>query len=163
MVRLLRHVFALPGVVARAFPGSALHNIEAAIAQGEKQHGGELRFAVEAALDPLPLLRGQTARERALEAFAELRVWDTEANNGVLLYLLLADRDVEIVADRGFNAAVPREDWEQVCRAMEAELRAGRYEAGALEGLRRIAVLMARPFPPRARRPDELSNRAALL
>jgi uncharacterized membrane protein len=140
-----------------------MDNIEAAIAESEKRHGGEVRFAVEAALDPLPLLRRQSARERAVEVFSELGVWDTEANNGVLLYLLLADHDVEIVADRGFNARVPQAEWEAVCRAMEAELRAARYEAGVLEGVRRIGEIMARHFPPRARKREELSNRAALL
>jgi uncharacterized membrane protein len=163
MVRFFQHLLSLPGAVARAFPASALEKIEEQIKESEKRHGGEIRFAVEAALDPLPLLRGQTARERALEAFAELGVWDTEANNGVLLYLLLADHDVEIVADRGFNARVPQAEWEAVCRAMEAELRAARYEAGVLEGLRRIGAIMARHFPPRAGKREELSNRPALL
>ena len=163
LLRFCRHVFSPPGAVARAFPAEALDRIEQAIGESEAQHGGEIRFAVEAALDPLPRFRGQSARERAVEVFSELRVWDTEANNGVLLYLLLADHDVEIVADRGFNARVPPAAWEEVCRAMEAELRAARYAAGALEGVRRIGAILARHFPPRARKREELSNRAALL
>jgi uncharacterized membrane protein len=161
--RFCRHVFSLPGAVARAFPGDAFDRIEKAIRETETRHGGEIRFAVDAALEPLALLRGQSARERAVQAFAELGVWDTEHNNGVLLYLLLADRDVEIVADRGFNAKVTREEWEDVCRAMEAELRAGRHAPAVVEGVRRIAAIMARHFPARANEPNELPNRPAVL
>ena len=161
--RVTRHLFALPGSVARAFPPSALSNMEKAIAASEKLHGGEIRFALEATLDPLPLLRGQTARQRALQAFAELGVWDTEQNNGVLLYLLLADRDVEIVADRGFNGKVASAEWEGVCRAMESALRDGRYEAAVSEGIARAAGLIARHFPPRRREPNELPDRPSVL
>jgi uncharacterized membrane protein len=161
--RGLRHLFSLPGAVARAFPAATLSSIEDAIRESEKLHGGEIRFAVEAALDPLPLLRGQSARQRAIQAFAELGVWDTEHNNGVLLYLLLADRDVEIVADRGFNAKVSADQWEQVCRAIESALAAGRYEAAVVEGVRRIAGLIARHFPARSREPNELPDKPALL
>ena len=161
--RVARHLFALPGSVARAFPPSALSRIEQAIAASETRHGGEIRFAVEGALDPLPLVRGQSARQRAVQAFAELGVWDTEQNNGVLLYLLLADHDVEIVADRGLNGKVTLAEWEGVCRAMESALRAGRYEAAVTEGIAQIAGLVARHFPPRPREPNELSDQPAVL
>ena len=161
--RVTRHLFALPGSVARAFPASSFSGIERAISACEKAHGGEIRFAVEGALDPLPLLRGQTARQRAVQAFAELGVWDTEQNNGVLLYLLLADHDVEIVADRGFNGKVASAEWEGVCRAMESALRAGRYEAAVTEGVAQIAGLVARHFPPRRREPNELPDQPAVL
>ena len=163
LARFCRHVFALPGAVARAFPRTAFDDIEKAIHETETRHGGEIRVAVDAVLEPLPLLRGQSARERAVQAFAELGVWDTEQNNGVLLYLLLADRDVEIVADRGFNGKVTREEWEDVCRAMEAGLRAGRHAPAVVEGVRRIAAIMARHFPPRASEPNELPDRPAVL
>lgn len=146
--RFLRHVFALPGAVARAFPASSLSSIEKSIGESEERHGGEIRFAVEAALDPVEIFRGKTPRQRALEVFSELGVWDTEQNNGVLLYLLLADHDVEIVADRGFNGRVDAAEWEAVCREMEAALRAGRYEAAVTEAIARITALAARYFPP---------------
>jgi uncharacterized membrane protein len=162
-MRALRHLFALPGTVARAFPASSLNAIEEAVAASEKQHGGEIRFAVEAALDPLALLKNKPPRERALEVFAELGVWDTEQNNGVLLYLLLADRDVEIVADRGFNGKVSAAEWESVCTSMESSLRAGRYEPAILEGIARITALVAKHYPARAAEPDELPNRPARL
>ena len=98
---------------------SSLAAIEQAIKQSEISHEGEVRFAVEAALNTLPLLRDQSARDRAVEVFSQLRVWDTEHNNGVLIYLLLADRDVEIIADRGINVKVGSEEWEKICREME--------------------------------------------
>jgi uncharacterized membrane protein len=121
--------------------------IERAIRESEKTHRGQIRFAVEAALDTLPLLRGQTARARAVEVFSHLRVWDTEHNNGVLIYLLLADRDVEILADRGIHGRVSAEAWERVCREMEAAFRAGRFEDGALAGIRAVGALLAQHFP----------------
>ena len=158
-MRLLRHLLALPGAVARAFPASSLRKIEEAVAESEKQHGAEIRFAVEAALDPIELLRKETPRERAVQVFSEQGVWDTEQNNGVLLYLLLADRDVEIVADRGFNGKVSAAEWEAVCRAMEASLRAGRYEAAVLDAVRALTPLLARHFPAGAADQDELPNR----
>ena len=158
-MRLLRHLFTLPGSVARAFGDFA--TIEKAIADSERTHGGEIRFAVEHALDPALLLKRISPRERALQVFAELGVWDTERNNGVLLYLLLADHDVEIVADRGFNGKVSAAEWEDVCRAMEAQLRAGRHEAAVLEGIGRIAALIARSYPAADR--NELPDRAVRL
>ena len=163
MGRLLRHLFFLPGTLARAFPADTLAAIEQAIAAAERRHGGQIRFAVEGALEVGELLRGRTARERAVEVFSSLRVWDTEANNGVLLYLLLADRDVEIVADRGYNGRVSPAQWEEACRAMERSLAAGRFEEGIVAGVGRIAELAARHFPPRAAPPDELDNRPAVL
>jgi len=145
--RVWRHLLMPPGRLARAFPPAVLADIEGAIGESEQRHHAEIRFAVEAALDPLPLLSGLTARERALQAFAELRVWDTEQNNGVLLYLLLADRDVEIVADRGYNGKVSAGDWEEVCRAMEAQLALGHYREAVLEGVGRCGALAALHFP----------------
>jgi uncharacterized membrane protein len=115
-MRALRHLFALPGAVSRAFADGSLADIEQAVRRSEQLHDGQIRVAVEAALDPLHLWRGKTARQRAIEVFAELGVWDTERNNGVLLYLLLAERNVEIVADRGFNGKVTAAEWEDVCR-----------------------------------------------
>ena len=158
-MRLLRHLFALPRVVARAF--GDFSPIEKAIAEAERRHGGEIRFAVEAALDPLEIVRNKSPRQRALEVFAELGVWDTEQNNGVLLYLLLADHDVEIVTDRGFNGKVAPGEWEDVCRAMEAGLRAGRHEAAVLQGIGRIAALIERSYPAADR--NELPDRAVKL
>jgi uncharacterized membrane protein len=156
--RLLRHLATSRHLVRRRFPASALAAIEAAIAAGEQRHEPEIRFAVEAALHPRAVIRGHTPRERALALFGELRVWDTEHNTGVLIYLLLADRAVEIVADRGVAARVAPVEWQAICREIEAELRAGRSEAGALAGIRAVSDLLARHFPasgtPRREQPD---------
>jgi uncharacterized membrane protein len=159
--RLLKHAFALPGGVQRAFGAAAMRRIESAIRQSEARHGGEIRFAVEAALDPLAVWRGMTARERAIEVFSELRVWDTEGNNGVLVYLLLADRDVEIVADRGVDRRFGGAEWEEICRAMERHFAAGRYEEGVLAGIAHIGAHLERHFPRAADDVNELPDQAA--
>jgi uncharacterized membrane protein len=141
----------------------ALDVIERAIRETEAQHDGQIRFAVEAALDWTPLLAGQIARERALEVFSELCVWDTEHNNGVLIYLLLADRDVEIVADRGINKKLDPEIWETICREMEAAFRNGQFEAGILAGIRAVSERLAQHFPPRSGKPNEISDSPVVL
>jgi uncharacterized membrane protein len=162
--RLLRHLATGSRLVARRFPRSALRAIESAIAEGEARHGAELRFAVEAALDPGAIARNVSPRERAIEVFSELRMWDTEHNTGVLIYLLLADHDVEIVADRGVAHRVADTEWEAICRLMETELRAGHYESGALAGIRAASDLLARHFPATGRAGGgEQPNEPALL
>ena len=163
--RWYRHLFTTRAALRRAFPRSALSAIESAIAESERRHCGEIRVAIEASLDPLHAWRGRNPRERAIELFAQLAVWDTEANNGVLIYVLLADRDLEIVADRGYNGRVSADDWAAVCRAVEASFRAGRFEQGTLEGIARVSDLVAVHFPagPGSRNADELSNRPAVL
>src|ERR671914_2923428 len=117
--RIARHLLAMPGALKRAFPPATMAAIEQAIAAGEREHRGEVRFAAEAALDVPVLFAGQSARERAIDVFSQLRVWDTAENNGVLIYLLLADRDIEIVADRGINAKLSEGEWEAICHHME--------------------------------------------
>ena len=112
-----------------------LQAIERAIEESERTHSGEVRFAIEAALEPGEVWAGRTPRQRALEVFSALGVWDTEANNGILIYLLLADRDVEIVADRGFNGKVSAAEWSAVCGAMEQHLRLARYEEASIDGV----------------------------
>jgi len=163
MVRILRHLFMPNWLVKRYFPRHVLAGIERAIGESEAAHMGEIRFAVEAALDIWPLLHGQQARERALDVFSRLRVWDTEHNSGVLVYLLLADRKVEIVADRGIHAQVGDAQWQSICRMMEAEFRQGRFEQGVLAGIREISALLVRHFPATAVNPDELSDRPVVL
>lgn len=148
-----------PWAARLRFGASVLDAIEAAIRATEAQHSGEICVVVEAALELGELWRGRGVRDRALEVFSELRVWDTAENNGVLIFVLLAERDVEIVADRGAAARIAPEDWELVCRAMEQHFRAGRFEEGALAGVRGVGELLARHFPPAARDENELRNR----
>jgi uncharacterized membrane protein len=159
--RTLRHLATPPLVAHLRFPAATLDAIEAAIRAGEATHTGQVCFAVEAALDTHDLRRGTSARERAIHVFGELRVWDTHANNGVLVFVLLADRDVEVVADRGAAAAVPAEAWEHVCREMETHFREGRFEAGAVAGVSAVSALLARHFPATGDRPssNELRDR----
>jgi len=159
LARIARHLIAMPGAVRRAFPPAAMAAIEQAVARSETQHRGEVRFAVEAALDVSGLIAGQSARARAIEVFSQLGVWDTDDNNGVLIYLLLADRDVEIVADRGINAVVGAQEWEAICRAMEAALRRREFEPAVLGAIEAVTRLLARYFPPRAGDRNELANR----
>jgi hypothetical protein len=158
--RFLRHMFTTPLALRRAFPRPARDAIEREIGLAEREYRAEIRFAAEGALDALPLLRGQSARERAIEVFSDLRVWDTEENNGVLIYLLLADRDVEIVADRGVRDVV---DWGRICREMETRLAAGRYEEALVEGVRSIAQALSQHAPARRAPAERLPDKPVLL
>ena len=146
-MRWIRHLFLDHLALMRAFPVTALVAIERAVATQEKRHRGELRVAIEGGLPLQALVAGRSARSRALEHFARLRVWDTEDNAGVLVYLLLADRRVEIVADRGIHARVGDTAWETICGAMQQEFAAGRFEPGILTGLTAISDLLAAHFP----------------
>ena len=162
--RFLRHLVTDHGSVRRAFPPEALARIEALIAEGERRHRGQVRFVVEASLPLGRVLRRLAPRERALEVFGMLRVWDTEENCGVLVYLLLADRDVEIVADRGIHAKVGDGEWEAICREMEAAFRERRFAAGVEAGIARINALLALHFPrSEASGPNELPDRPLIL
>ena len=144
-MRLFKHLFA-PSA-KRLFPGDSLKRITDAIAESERHHTGEICFAVEPALHPRAVLSGVQARDRAHEAFAQLRVWDTQANNGVLLYLLLADHRIDIVADRGFVGRVSDEQWRGVCQLIEERLRAGEPETGVLAGVSALTAILVEHFP----------------
>lgn len=163
MVRVLRHLMMPKWLVGRYFPHRVTSAIEHAVSSSEQRHMGELRFAVEAALDLPRLLRGMEARDRALEVFSQLRVWDTEHNSGVLIYLLLAERRVEIVADRGIHAKVGSAQWEQICSNMEMEFQAGRFAEGVLGGIDAVTALLAKHFPAESDNPNELSDRPVVL
>jgi uncharacterized membrane protein len=165
--RLIRHAAQTHWRTRMMFSTATLDAIEQAIARAEQTHAGEIRFAVESALTPLHVLNNAAPRARALEVFAHLRVWDTERNNGVLIYVQLADRAVEIVADRGFEGRVGAAEWEAVCRLMEEHFRASRFQAGSIAGVDAIGNLLSRHFPPGVRQPsqsqNELPDRPTLL
>ena len=153
VVRLLRHLFA-PSA-SGLFPADRLQRIAGAVAAGERRHRGEVCFAVEPALPAWRALRGLDARQRAREVFAELGVWDTHANNGVLVYLLLADHRIEIVADRGLAGRVSEAQWRGVCQLMEERLRGGEYVDGVVAGIEAASDLLADHFPRDAAHADE--------
>jgi len=163
MKRILRHLMATRWTVERAFPRDTLATIGKAIKASEGAHRGELRFVVEAALHVEPLLRGQTPRERAIDVFSLLRMWDTERNNGVLIYLLLADRDVEIVADRGIDAKVGAQEWERICGKMEAAFRQADFEGGVVGGIQEVTRHLAEHFPPTGDDRNELPDKPVVL
>jgi len=161
--RVLRHLSMGRTAVRRAFPSHTLEMIERAIRETEVMHTGQIRFAVEAALDLTLLLAGRTVRERAVEVFSELRVWDTECNNGVLIYLLLADRDVEIVADRGVYAKLGKAVWEEICHEMETAFRDGKFEQGVFAGISSVGRHLASHYPHAGVKRNELPDRPVLL
>ncbi len=161
--RILKHFLTPHWVSYRVFTRAALKRIEGAIRESEKSHDGELRFAVEAGLDLVPLARGMTPRQRAVQVFSQLRVWDTEHNSGVLIYVQLVDRRIEIIADRGINAKVGQDQWDAICRKMETAFRVRRFEEGALAGVREITALLAQHFPATDQNPDELPDRPVVL
>ncbi len=161
--RILRHLLLPQWSIGLAFPKRVLQAIEHAIASSEKRHDAELRFAVEAGLPLAALLRGQTARGRAVEVFSQLRVWDTERNSGVLIYVQLVDRKVDVLADRGIAALVPQAEWDAICRRIEQSYRKGEFEQGTLAAIEEISVRLARHFPPREANPNELSNKPVVL
>ena len=136
--RLLNHSFMPHWRVKQAFSNDALRHIEQAITVSELSHSGQVRFAIEASLSLHQLIAKLKPSHRAIQVFSDLRVWDTEQNNGVLIYLLLADRDVEIVADRGIHQHVGTDNWEAICLQMESRFKLGDFEAGVIEGIQSI-------------------------
>jgi uncharacterized membrane protein len=163
IARIGRHLLGNRARVRSAFPSKSLAAIEAAIKASEARHAGQIRFVVEGALDGAPLFRNQSARDRAVDVFSQLRIWDTEHNNGVLIYLLLADRDVEIVADRGVHAHVGSDGWETICRAMETDFRAGHFERGVIAGITAVTRYLAKHFPKHGAGANELPDAPVVI
>ncbi len=161
--RILSHLVTTHWQVNRAFPHATLSAIEQAIKASETAHVGEIRFAVEGALPSTLLFKGQSARERAIEIFSQLRIWDTEHNNGVLIYLLLADRDVEIVADRSIHAKVGLAEWEKICRTMETAFKHRDYEGGVVSGIQAVTRHLIGNFPAISTRQNELPDAPVVL
>ena len=163
LLRLLKHVTTPEWAARRGFTKEALARIEKAVRASEQEHHGELRFAVEGPLSLPYLIHDRKPRLRAEDVFSQLRVWDTEHNGGVLIYVQLVDRRIEIVADRGIAAKVAQGEWDAICRAMEKAFGEGRFAEGALEAIERITALLARHFPPRGRNRNELPDRPVVL
>ena len=163
-LRIFKHRWLDETDTARALDTAALQRLEARVAASERRHSGEIRLCVEAGLPLSYLWRGATARERAVAMFGKLRVWDTEANNGVLIYLLLAEHAIEIVADRGLARQVPQAHWDALVGGMREAFRAGRFEAGLEQAVDAVDTMLARHFPLAQGQlnPNELPDRAHL-
>jgi uncharacterized membrane protein len=162
-MRMLKHLCATRAGTRRRFSREVIDAIDKAVAAAEQRTTGEIRFAIETALDIPELWADKSPRDCAHDAFARLRVWDSELNNGVLIYVLVADRDVEIVADRGLGVRISPNEWEAACKLMESHFREGSFKEGALAGVDAVGGLLAREFPSRSGDRDELPNQPALL
>ncbi len=163
LARCFRHLNTTRRSLLRRFPPASLEAIEAAISDSESHHRGEIRFAIESSLDAWSALQGVTSRERAVRVFADLGVWDTAENSGVLIYVLLADQRVEILADRGYRSRVEADEWEQVCRRMEREFSEGRFGTGAVDGVVSVGALVSRSFPVAPTDVNELPDAPVIL
>ena len=161
--RIARHLLMTHWQVRRAFSGQTLREIEAAIKASEAVHGGQVRFAVEGALHTSALFKGQASTERAVDVFSQLRMWDTEDHSGVLIYLLLADRAVEIVADRGIHRKVPAQEWRRICAGMETGFRNGNYAGGLIDGIEAVTQHLALHFPASNVARNELPDQPVMM
>ena len=163
IARTIKHLFYADWLVRRAFPKATREAIARSVQMAEQLHAGEIRFAIEGGLDALPLLRGQTPRERAVEVFSQLRVWDTEHNNGVLVYVLLADHAVEIVADRGIHARAGVHTWNAICLQMQSAFAKSDFRSGAVRGVEALSQALQAHFPKTTGGANELPNAPAML
>jgi uncharacterized membrane protein len=161
--RFFRHVWMSPIQVRRAFSHSTLKAIESAVATSETQHRGQVRFVVEAELTTSQLWAEVTPRQRAVDVFSGLRVWDTEENNGVLIYVLLADRKVEIVADRGIHKHVGDERWRAICKELEHHYRKGDFATGSLTAIEKIGAELTHYFPANGAHRNEQSDKPIVM
>jgi uncharacterized membrane protein len=161
--RIGRHLLEHHWRVRRIFPRQVLDVIEQAIKAAEAGHSGQIRFVVEGALDGAPLFKGQSARDRALDVFSQLRIWDTAHNNGVLIYLLLADRKVEIIADRGIDAKVGAAGWAEICAAMQAEFAQANFVAGVVKGITAVSRQLERYFTNSGADANELPDAPVVI
>jgi uncharacterized membrane protein len=161
LVRWLKHRSVDEADVRRVLPDAALHRLEQRVHASEKRHTGEIRLCIEAGLPSSYIWKRLAVRDRALSMFGKLRVWDTEQNNGVLVYLLFAEHAIEIVADRGLHAKVDESEWRRIVQVMREPLRAGRFEDGLNLAIDEVERLLEHHFParPGAPNPDELPNK----
>lgn len=161
--RFFRHVWMSPIILRRQFSAPTLDAIGRAVSEGEKLHRGQVRFVVEAELTTAQLWTGVSARQRAIDVFSMLRVWDSEENCGVLIYLLLADHKVEIVADRGIHYHVGEERWREICREIEHAFRRGDFLQGSVIGIEKISAELARFFPSEGESRNEQPDAPVVL
>jgi uncharacterized membrane protein len=162
-LRIFKHLFSTNWQIKAAFPQESLHAIEHQIKASEARHLGEIRFVIEAGLTGSPLFHDQSARHRAIDVFSQLRIWDTDLRNGVLIYLLLADHAVEIVADRGIHGKVGEQTWAKICRCIETEFRNQHYEQGTIDGIELVNEQLIKHFPAGTINRNELPDTVLIL
>jgi uncharacterized membrane protein len=163
MSRLLQHLLHTPLTTRRAFPAAVQEGIRCAVQAGEQGHRGEIRFVVEGDWPLGEVLSGKTVRARALEIFGLAKVWDTEENTGLLVYVLLCEHKVEILADRGLHAATAAGTWETICTALADAFRRGEFEAGANQAITAISAVLQQHFPAAGVRHNELPDTPVVL
>ncbi|GAB2840938.1 TPM domain-containing protein [Pseudoduganella ginsengisoli] len=161
--RLARHLATSQRTIKKHFPETCLAEIKQAIIDSERTHRGQIQVAIEPALQPSQLWRNMSARERALELFASMHVWDTAENSGVLIYVLFADRSIEIVADRGVCARVAGDTWQGTADTMRIHFASGRYAQGILAGIAAVSGELRALLPACGGGLDELPNDVTLL
>lgn len=161
--RIFKHMMTAERHVRKIFNTSQLEHIANAIKASETQHSGEIRVAVESSLELQPLLQQQTPRQRAIEVFSELHVWDTQLNNGVLIYVLLADHAIEIVADRGIHTKVNNTYWEGLCRQIELSFAQGQFEAGVMNCISAVGEKLIEHFPHSGGGKNELPDTPVVI
>jgi len=163
LLRLFKHSFTT-GLKSRIyFPRKTLERITQAVKESEKNHRGEIRVCIEAKLNPIQILRGISGRDRAVDMFSALRVWDTEENNGVLIYILVADHDIEILSDRGVNKSAPEGFWNDICSEIEKMFREKKFESGILHAVKKIGNFLENKYPREGRDVNELPDRPHLI
>lgn len=161
--RLYKHLLTTRAQVTRHFPPAKLDTIKNAITASERTHRGEIRFVIEAALDPVQVMGNVTPRDRALEVFSHLRVWDTHDNSGVLIYVLFADRAIEIIADRGIDAHSGSAAWERIATNVQSAFSAGDFLAGALFAVTSVSEQLRHHVPHERDGEGELPNHVTML
>lgn len=163
-MRWLKHLFASRWSIRRYFSEADLKRITDAIATSESKHRGEIMFAIDARLTSQELLQRKTSHEKVIETFSRLRTWDTEENNGVLIYLLLADRRLEILADRGVHKKAGPEFFERICRDVESSYQNGQFTEGTIAGIQQVSNKLEELYPRDGRIDiNELSDKPVIL
>ncbi|MDB5801665.1 MAG: hypothetical protein JWL63_2604 [Rhodocyclales bacterium] len=170
--RLFSHVWSADREVRKAFPAQGLQRIEQAIAKAETGHSGELRLVIEGGLGwdvlrqiTVSALTGSPSlsRARAVVLFSQLGVWDTAGNSGVLLYVLMAEHQLEIVADRGIHAVVGESVWQSIVAGAATCFKRGDYEQGLLQAIEAISQQLRQHFPAGTDNPNELPDQPVVL
>jgi uncharacterized membrane protein len=161
--RLWRHLTTGKASGRRAFPGDVLADIQKTIAEGEQLHRAEVRIVIEPAMPLDDVLDGIHPRSRARTLFSDYRIWDTEENCGVLIYLNLADHQVEIVADRGVGRLVQAAEWQAVCDTLTSQLGQGAFRDSTVAAITQLNELLAQKLPATGDRVNQLSDKPIIL